>query len=94
MRWTWDAAKERANRRKHRLSFQTAQRVFDDPLAVTIQDVFSREERAITIGMVEGVAVLVVHSWPQMSGGEEVGRIISARRATKHERTRYEEGDF
>jgi uncharacterized DUF497 family protein len=39
--------------------------------------------------------LLVVHTWPEESKeGEQVGRIISARKATAHERRAYEEGNF
>jgi uncharacterized DUF497 family protein len=39
--------------------------------------------------------VMVVHTWPTIDpdSGEEVGRIISARKATTHEREAYEEGE-
>ena len=42
------------------------------------------------------VVVFVVHTWPEPDPdtGEEVGRIISARKATSHERRAYEEGEF
>jgi uncharacterized DUF497 family protein len=41
------------------------------------------------------VAIFVVHTWPDPDGeSEETGRIISARKATPHERRAYEEGDF
>jgi hypothetical protein len=45
--------------------------------------------------MVGTVVLFVVHSWPapDPATGEETGRIISARRATAHERRAYEEGD-
>ena len=38
MRWTWDEAKNQTNKRNHRLSFGTAQLVFDDPLAASRVD--------------------------------------------------------
>jgi hypothetical protein len=45
--------------------------------------------------MIDGVIILLVHTWPESdSSGEEVGRIISARKATVHERKAYEEGQF
>lgn len=49
-----------------------------------------------TIGLVGSVLVLVVHTWPEAEPeeGEPVGRIISARKATAHERKIYEEGNF
>lgn len=96
MRWTWNPAKERANRRRHGLGFDTASLVFDDPLALSRPDDHSGEERWNTVGAIEGVIVFVVHTWPDpdLDTGEEVGRIISARRATTHERKAYEEGEF
>lgn len=96
MRWTWDPRKERANRRNHGLGFATAQRVFDDPLAASRLDPDPDEPRWVTIGVVDGVTLLVVHTWPEVepASGEETGRIISARKATPHERKAYEEGAF
>jgi uncharacterized DUF497 family protein len=38
MRFVWDEAKNRRNRVKHKVSFETARLVFDDPLALSIQD--------------------------------------------------------
>lgn len=96
MRWLWDSAKSRRNRRVHGLGFETAQLVFDDPLAASRPDPFPHEARWQTIGAIGPVIVLVVHTWPEPDSrsGETVGRIISARKATRHERTAYEEGDF
>jgi hypothetical protein len=93
LRWTWDPRKNRANKRAHGLSFETARLVFDDPLALSQPDPSSGEERWQTIGVIGGVTVFVVHTWPEPDRhGEEVGRIISARKATPHEREAYEEG--
>jgi uncharacterized protein len=95
VRWTWDPQKDRSNRRTHGLSFETASRVFDDPLAMTRPDDTPDEERWQTVGEVGGVALFVVHTWPEPDGsGEEIGRIISARKATSHERRAYEKGEF
>ena len=97
MRWTWDDNKSRANQRKHRLSFETAQLVFDDPLAAHRPDPDSDEERWHTIGMIGGVVIIVAHTWPEpqvADQGETVGRIISARKATPYERRGYEEGSL
>ena len=96
MRWTWDANKNRINKQKHGLSFETAQLVFDDPLMVHRPDLHVDEERWHTIGMVSNVVVIVAHTWPKPEPGTgvEAGRIISARKATAHERRAYEEGDF
>ena len=96
MRWTWDPNKSEANRQIHGFGFNAAIYVFDDPLSATQEDVYEREERWRTIGMIGPVAVLVVHTWPEADPetGEQVGRIISARKATRHERMAYEEGYF
>lgn len=96
MRWTWDPDKNRANRQAHGLSFETAQLVFDDALAASRPDPYPDEERWQTMGMVGNVVLIVAHAWPEPepAGGEEVGRIISARKATARERRSYEEGDF
>jgi uncharacterized DUF497 family protein len=97
MPWVWDPEKNRANRRKHGLSFETAQLVFEDPFALSRLDASSREEeRWQTVGMVESVVILVVHTAPDADDENEepVGRIISARKATVRERKAYEEGDL
>ena len=96
MRWTWDPDKNRTNLRAHGLSFETATLVFDDPLAVTRDDPYPDEPRWRTMGMIGSVVVMVVHTWPEfdLDHREQVGRIISARKATRHERMAYEEGEF
>jgi uncharacterized DUF497 family protein len=96
LRWTWHNEKNRTNKRDHGLSFETAQLVFRDPLAASRHDLDLGAERWQTIGMIGHVVVFVVHTWPEPdpATGEEVGRIISARKATSHERRAYEEGEF
>lgn len=98
--FTWDEAKNRSNRKKHKLSFETAARVFDDPFHLSVQDrVEDGEERWQTLGQVDGIMLLLVaHTVAEGEPGEgsgepvEVIHIISARKAEKHERRRYEEG--
>ncbi len=92
MIWTWDDEKSRTNKRKHGLGFETAQLVFNDPLALSRRDPYSFEARWQTMGMIRNVVVFVVHTWPETEHG--VGRIISARKATAHERRAYESGGF
>ena len=94
--WTWDPGKSRTNKQKHGLSFETAQFVFEDRLAASRPDTSAREERWQTVGMIGNAVVLVVHTPLEAdpATGEETGRIISARKATSHERRAYEEGDF
>ena len=94
MRWTWDQAKNEANLREHGLSFEAAVFVFDDPMSATREDPYPYEQRWRTMSMVGTQVVMVVHTWPEFYAetGEETGRIISARKATRHEREAYEEG--
>lgn len=93
MRWVWDAAKDAANRRKHGLSFATAVHVFDDPLHLSRPDPHPDDDRWRTVGLIGSVLVLVVHTWPDVIPDERepIGRIISARKATAHERKAYED---
>ena len=94
--WRWDPAKERLNRSKHRLSLAAAVPVFLDALATSRRDPDSREERWQTIGSAGDFAVvIVIHTEPvRQPDGRMVGRIISVRKATRHERKAYEEGAF
>lgn len=97
MLWIWDPAKDWINRHKHGIGFDTASLVFHDPLSVTKPDDFYPGElRLHTIGMVGGVVLLVLHTQPEydVGCGMEVGRIIGARKATRHERRNYAEGIF
>jgi uncharacterized DUF497 family protein len=92
VRWAWNNVKNRDNKRKHGLSFETAQLVFDDPHALSLPDPFENEERWQTVGVIGRVTVFVVHTWPESD--TETGRIISARKATVNERRAYEEDHF
>jgi uncharacterized DUF497 family protein len=90
MRFEWDEAKDRSNRVKHRVSFETAAKVFLDPFHISRQDRFMEgEERWQTLGLVNGVLILLVAH--QVDEEEDMIRIISARRATRRERMQYEE---
>jgi uncharacterized protein len=93
MRWTWDRDKAAINRAKHGVSFDTALRVFDDPLHLSQPDPHADGRRWQTIGLVGAVLLFVIHTWPAESGAEDeqTGRIISARKATAHERRAYED---
>jgi uncharacterized DUF497 family protein len=103
MRFTWDEQKNASNVAKHGVSFQRATLVFDDPRAVSLLDNHELEERWLTIGLVNGVVVLVVVHTLQgpahenenendENENEEEIRIISARKATRREREIYERG--
>lgn len=91
-RFEWDPTKAASNLRKHGVSFDTAVRAFADPHALVEQDrIENGEERWQTIGVVEGVVMLLVAHTVSDQEDIEVIRIISARRANLEERRRYEE---
>jgi len=94
--FTWNERKNRANQRKHRVSFETAILVFDDPFHVSAQDREVEidgelEARWQTIGMVHGIHILLVAHMVDEEAG--VIRILSARKATRRERSIYAQGD-
>jgi uncharacterized DUF497 family protein len=93
MRFLWDEKKSRQNLAKHRISFETATLVFEDPHSFSRFDrIKDGEQRWQTLGVAGGVAVLLVAHVDDEEDGEEVIRIISARKATPYERKIYEEG--
>jgi uncharacterized protein len=93
IRFEWDAAKAAINFAKHKVSFETAARIFADPFLQTRQDRTEKGElRWQSIGSVDGhLLLLVAHTVIDDAEGAEVLRIISARKAEPKERKRYEE---
>ncbi len=90
LRFTWDPEKDASNRGKHGVSFVEALTVFGDPLA-RIHDEpahSSAEPREIIVGHSHRARLLLVSFTERGS----LTRIISARRATRRERSDYEEG--
>jgi uncharacterized DUF497 family protein len=86
VRFVWDARKAAANLRKHGVSFEEASTAFDDELGAFYPDSL-HENRFILIGYSRQQRLLyVVHAEVR----PDAIRIISARKATKHEKTRYE----
>jgi uncharacterized DUF497 family protein len=88
MQFEWDPEKAVENLRKHGVSFEEAETVFQDPLSATFDDPDHSvgEHRFVTVGYSSaGRLVVVSHT----EYGETI-RIISARRATAHERERHE----
>lgn len=90
--YSWDEHKNRANQRKHALSFEEAVQVFHDPFHVTSLPGSARNEaRWQTVGaLANAVEVLVIHTSPAAT--EEAGgaiRIISARRVNACERREF-----
>lgn len=91
----WDDAKNRSNLRKHGVGFDTASLVFDDPYALMLQDRFENgEERWQAIGRIADAVVLVVAHTVKARAGTEVIRIMSARKADRRERKRYEDQTY
>lgn len=91
MHFTWDPRKDAVNRRKHGVPFSEATKVFFDDRALLIDDTdhSDSEERFILLGAGSGTRLLVVvHAY--RSDDFEI-RIISARRANRHESQSYRE---
>ncbi|MES2767055.1 MAG: BrnT family toxin [Bacteroidota bacterium] len=88
----WDDDKSASNIAKHGISFTEATTVFYDTLAIEIDDpAHSTDEiRTIMMGMSSNGKLLVV----VYTERRNKYRIISARRATNHERKYYEEAEF
>ena len=87
-RITWDAAKAESNLRKHKVSFAEGATVLDDEQAAWSPDTHHGELRLNVIGYSNRGRVLFVVT---VETDEDAFRIISARKATSHERRRYED---
>jgi len=94
MLYEWDPQKDLANLKKHGISFELAQTIFDDPFHLSVLEGKSiSEERWVTIGKsIDSKTLVVVHTYRIFEGLNEINRIISARKATKKEAKHYEEG--
>jgi uncharacterized protein len=91
----WHPTKAETNRRKHRVVFEDAMSVFNDPLALSRLDDESGEgeERWVTLRRnAAGNLLLVVHTYLELASDRAVIRIISARRPTPREVRQYEDG--
>ena len=95
MHFEWDEDKDSRNLVKHGVSFETARLVFDDPRAINLQDRHENgEERWQTLGAIgQTVVLLVAHTYREDGVGEEIIRVVSARKATHKERRLYEQDD-
>ena len=88
----WDEAKARSNERKHGVRFEDAMLVFADPWALVDQDrIEGVELRWQTLGMVGGFVLLLVAHTVRTEDQDEIIRIISARKAVRKERKRYDQ---
>jgi uncharacterized protein len=88
MNFEWDSGKAAANLRKHGVGFDDAARVFLDPNRIENydgRDVYG-EDRWKTVGLVEPAVLAVVYT---MRRGNEIIRLISARKADAYERAEY-----
>ncbi len=89
----WDSNKASSNLKKHRVSFEEAKTVFNDPLLLTYRDDdhFEQEERTLSIGLSTRYRLLlVVHTEHKLHNDTMRIRIISSRKATAAERKHYE----
>ena len=92
IKFSWNKIKAKSNLNKHGVSFEEAQSVFYDDLAVQFYDQDSSdEERFLLLGMSNQSRILIVVHCEQGDVGEEL-RIISARKATKNEKQYYQGG--
>jgi uncharacterized DUF497 family protein len=86
----WNEAKNRKNTKKHKVDFEEAKTVFDDPHAIEFEASRNGEYRIIRIGKTAAKFILlVVYSIRGL-----VVRLISARQASKDERNLYIEEKF
>jgi len=90
LKFEWDATKAASNLRKHGVSFNEAVSVFADALALTFADTdhFESEDRGRTYGLSNKKRLLVVIHTERRNHV----RLISARKATRHEKSIYENG--
>ena len=89
-RFEWDSRKAASNLSRHGVSFEEATSVFSDQLARIFddEDHAIEEHREIIIGHSTRDRLLLV----AFTQREDAIRIISSRKATRNERTEYEEG--
>lgn len=87
MRFEWDEEKNRENILKHGLDFADAGEIFDAPMLTNLD---SRqdygEERWVGVGFLKNFVVVVVYT-----ESDDLIRVISLRKALRHERARFEE---
>lgn len=89
LKFEWDESKAASNKDKHKITFTEAATVFADPLAYTFNDPDHsiNETRLLTFGLsCKGRLLVVVHTEHKSHI-----RIISARKATRHEKEIYEQ---
>lgn len=90
IKFDWDPDKNKTNKQKHKIWFEEAIQVFDDPNALMYFDKehSDYEDRFILLGSSISNVLVVIYCERKKS----TVRIISARKATKKEIKKYEEG--
>jgi len=87
MEFRWDPRKNRENLRKHGLDFRDAPAIFAGPLLARADTrEHYGEERWVAIGNIRGRVVVVAFA----TIPADTIRIISLRKANRHERAQYE----
>ena len=85
IRFEWDEAKRRSNLRRHGIDFAEVAAVFANAPVTELDARYDYgERRFVTLGLLKGAVVVIAHTEE-----EDVIRIISARRALKHEEIKY-----
>lgn len=88
MKLEWDEDKRKANFIKHGIDFSDAKYVFEGATLTFEDDRFAYgEQRFITMGMLKSLVVVIAHT-----ERDDVIRIISMRKANKHEQQIYYQG--
>ena len=88
----WDEEKDLINRKKHHISFETASKVFYDPLFLEIEDEghSESEQRYQGFGNINGIAIIAVFYTERSTDGKIRHRLISARSLGPKEKEEYE----
>ena len=86
MEFEWDERKNRRNKNKHGIDFETAMKLWNDKNRIEIQTPFPIENRSILIGKIDKKLWSVFFTLRS-----NAIRIISARRARKKEAKLYEQ---
>ncbi|MCL1893394.1 MAG: BrnT family toxin [Holophagaceae bacterium] len=96
IRFEWDEKNATEHERKHGINFEDAKLAILDPNSITEPDTrFDyTEERYRTLGMVANSLLMLLVAHTIEENGDEVIRIISARKAEPHERRRYDNHNF
>ena len=85
MEFEWDDPKAEINERKHGITFEVATLAFEDDGRIDRVDFeSSEEERWVVIGLADGFEIYVVYTIR-----DQIIRLISARKASRHEREEY-----